>query len=106
VPISGAVDRAVSGHQIPVKGAVFPERLAPVIEFDRAAILNALTRIERRHSTSQHMRGDTEPPGSCEELQVNAGSGPEGPRALNEGSPRAEIDQGDSVAGPQDGLRS
>jgi hypothetical protein len=43
--------RFLDGDEIPVEGARFPELIAPVIELQGAAVLDALVRIERSDGT-------------------------------------------------------
>jgi hypothetical protein len=61
------------GDEIPVEGARFPERIAPVIEFQGAAVLDALARIEGSDGTPQHLSRDAEPPCTCQQLKMDPG---------------------------------
>jgi hypothetical protein len=43
LPFAAGRRRFGNGHQIPVKGARFPERIATIVKLQGATILNALT---------------------------------------------------------------
>jgi hypothetical protein len=93
-----------NGHEIPVKGAGFPERIAAIVELQGATILNALARIERGYRAAEHVRCDTQPAGAGLQLEMNPRAGTQRARALDEGAARAQIDQGHGVARTQNGL--
>jgi hypothetical protein len=106
MPIAASGGRFGNGHEIPVKGAGFPERIAAIVELQGATILNALPRVERSHRAAEHVRRDTQTARACQQLKMDPRAGPERTRPLDEGAARAQIDQGHGVAWTQNGLRA
>jgi hypothetical protein len=77
-------------------GALFPQLGTPVIELERAAVLNAL--IQRRHGTAHHARGQPEPAAAADKLHVHARAGFERPWRFDQQATRADVAQDDRNA--------
>ena len=98
--------RLFHGDKIPVKGASFPQGIAPPFKPQGAAVLDALPGIERGDRTAQHVRGDAEPPCTGQELEVDAGPWPERAGPLDECPAGAQVDERHRIAGPENRLRA
>jgi hypothetical protein len=104
VPVASRYGRLFDGEKIPVKGASFPQGVAPTFEPQGPTVLDALPRIEGGNGTSQHLGGDAQPPRARQQLQVHAGSRPERAGPLDEGPAGAQIDERHRIAGPENRL--